>query len=245
MERIESMIKPETIENRWDILYRDYPEVYDEFARVKAVPAKDFGEMLGVKGKTVVDVACGTGKSTFAFARYAARVIGIEPEEAMIEIARENLKKEGFSNVVFQKGTTDQMPLPDHSVDVVAAVTSASFYNAENIERFVKESERILVKGGAIFSIDSAPGWYGGELAPIILGPSRRTKPVDYDFARDEAFKALGFQYKDFYTTRYYDSLEHILSTYGFIFGKKAIEYIKEHNKTTIRFKGRIYSRQI
>lgn len=23
---------PETIEGRWDILYRDYPEIYDEFS---------------------------------------------------------------------------------------------------------------------------------------------------------------------------------------------------------------------
>jgi hypothetical protein len=24
--------QPETIENRWDILYRDYPEIYDAFS---------------------------------------------------------------------------------------------------------------------------------------------------------------------------------------------------------------------
>jgi hypothetical protein len=31
--------KPLTIENQWDVLYRDYPEVYEEFGRVPYKPA--------------------------------------------------------------------------------------------------------------------------------------------------------------------------------------------------------------
>jgi len=121
------MEKPETIENRWDIPYSDYPEVYEAFSDVKRRPVKDFGKMLHVKDKIVVDVASGTGRSTFALARYAKKVIGVEPEAAMIKIAKENLKKNEFTNVVFRKGTSDHIPLPNQSVDVVAAITSASF----------------------------------------------------------------------------------------------------------------------
>jgi len=32
--------KPLSIENRWDILYREYPEIYDEFASVPYDPHK-------------------------------------------------------------------------------------------------------------------------------------------------------------------------------------------------------------
>jgi ubiquinone/menaquinone biosynthesis C-methylase UbiE len=237
--------KPETIENRWDILYRDYPEVYEAFARVKATPTRDFGKMLSVKGKTVVDVACGTGRSTFAFAPRALKVIGVEPEAAMLKIARDNLKSTRFKNVIFKKGASDNIPVPDKSVDIVVAVTSASFFSAENIQRYVKEAERVLVSNGSIYSIDIPPGWYGGELALVILGPSRRQKGIDYDFIRDETFRTLGFKYKDFYTFRKYDSLEHVISTYGFIFGKKVIEYLKENNKTTIKWKNRIYHKTL
>lgn len=239
------MSKPETIENHWDILYREYPEIYDAFARVKITTVRDFGKMLGMKGKTVVDVACGTGRSTFAFAPYVLKVFGVEPEAAMLKIAGENLKNRGFSNIVFQKGTSDNIPVPDNSVDIVVAVTSASFYNADNIQRYVKESERVLVSNGSIYSIDIAPGWYGGELAPVILGPSRRQKGIDYDFVRDETFNALGFKHNDFYVTRQFDSLEHIISTYGFIFGKNVIEYLKENKKTTIKWKNRIYHKTL
>lgn len=241
------MPKPETIENRWDIMYRDYPEVYEAFAEVKRRPAKDFAKMLHVKDKIVVDVASGTGRSTFPLARSARKVIGIEPEEAMLKIARQTMKQNGIKNVVFRKGTSDRIPLPDHSVDIVVAVGSASFYNRENIERFVTESERILVDDGFIYSIDVAPGWYGGDLAPVIYGPSRRKKGAGYGFGfiRSDTFAALGFKHKDFYQFQEFDSLDHILSTYGFIFGKKAIDYIKAHDKTAIKWKWRIFSKQV
>ena len=168
------MQKPETIENRWDILYRDYPEVYEAFCEVSGGSIRDYEKMLHIKNKTVVDIASGTGHSTFSLARYAKKVIEIEPEEAMMKIARQSLKQNGIKNVTFRKGTSDHIPLPDHSVDAVVAVGSASFYNSDNIQRFVKESERILLNNGFIYSVDLAPGWYGGDLAPVIYGSSRR-----------------------------------------------------------------------
>ena len=104
------MQKPETIENRWDILYRDYPEVYEAFCEVNGGPIRDFAKMLHVKNKTVVDVASWTGRSTFPLARYATKGIGIEPEEAMLKIARQSLKQNGIKNVSFRKGTSDHIP---------------------------------------------------------------------------------------------------------------------------------------
>ena len=70
-------------------------------------------------------------------------------------------------------------------------------------------------------------------------------KGKDYDYIRDETFTVLGFKHRDFYTFQEFDSLDHIISTYGFIFGKKAIEYLRVHNKTTIKWKSRIYSKKI
>jgi hypothetical protein len=32
--------RPASIDNRWDVLYRDYPEIYDEFANVLYKPKK-------------------------------------------------------------------------------------------------------------------------------------------------------------------------------------------------------------
>ena len=132
------MEKPETIENRWDILYRDYPEVYEAISKFKRTPAIEIAKEMGVEDKVIVDVASGTGTSTFALARRAKKVIGIEPEQAMMKIAKQKKKELGIKNIIFKKGTSDHIPLEDNSVEMVVALSSASFYNTENITRFVE-----------------------------------------------------------------------------------------------------------
>lgn len=97
------MTKPdvETVENRWDILYRDFPEVYDEFAAVPYVPRpidvieKEFG--LG--NKIVADIGSGSGKSTFQLAEYAKEVAGIEPEASMRKLAVDKARNLGLNNI--------------------------------------------------------------------------------------------------------------------------------------------------
>jgi protein-L-isoaspartate O-methyltransferase len=84
-------LRPKTIENRWDILYKEYPEVYDEFASVPYEP--DWVALLGRilkidwSGKTVVDVGSGSGLSTSSLAKRSKFVIGVEPDDAMRELA--------------------------------------------------------------------------------------------------------------------------------------------------------------
>jgi ubiquinone/menaquinone biosynthesis C-methylase UbiE len=233
--------RPETIENRWDILYRDYPEVYDEFAKVKKTPPFELAKMFNFKNKILVDIGSGTGLSTFPRAKYAKEIIGVEPELAMIKIAKAELKKKKLKNVNFKVGCSSKIPLKDNFADVVFAVTSASFYNEKNIKDFVRESTRVLKRGGLMISVDIAPKWYGGELAPVILGKKRMWKGTDSEEIRNKVFTKLGFKHKDVFQNQEYGSLKKIISTYGFIFGKKTIEYLKKHKKTNIRWKIRVY----
>lgn len=238
--------RPETIENRWDILYRKYPEAYEEFSKVPRIPALDLATVFRVDGKVVVDVGAGTGNSTLPLATRAMKVIGVDPEESMLKIARRKLKQSGLKNVVFRKGTSDNMPVPDQSVDLVVAVTAAGM-DVQQIQAFVKEAERVLVPGGSIMSLDIAPGWYGGDLAPIITNKSAyfRRKIARLEHDHSDTFAALGFKRRFFYQTQRFDSREHIISTYGFIFGKKAIEYLKANDKTTIKWKYVVHYKQV
>src|SRR4030042_5298272 len=100
------MSRPESIENRWDILYRDYPEVYEAFSNTPYHPTV-YEQLLGIidlRGKCIADVGAGTGTSSLALAQFARQVIGIELEAAMLRLAREKARGAGSQGVTFLSG---------------------------------------------------------------------------------------------------------------------------------------------
>ena len=226
----------ETIESDWDRFYRDFPEIYDEFGRVPKTPTavQVVQQHFPMQGKTVLDVGSGTGLSTFELAQYTAQVTGVEPEDAMREVAEREAERLGIGNVSFIHGWAEKLPLPDKSVDMVTAITLASLYTEENILGFIRESERVVKPGGVVLTVDLASRWYGGELAEVILEKPRAEME---DELRDLLFPRFGYSLIEFYADQDYGTVEKAVRTYGFIFGKNAIEYIRQHNKTIIRWK--------
>ncbi|OPZ97360.1 MAG: Ubiquinone/menaquinone biosynthesis C-methyltransferase UbiE [Bacteroidetes bacterium ADurb.Bin408] len=80
-----------------------------EFARIK-------------KGDTVIDLGSGAGNDCFIARELVGdkgRVIGIDMTEAMINKAKQNAAKLGFTNVEFRLGDIEKMPLTSNVADVV------------------------------------------------------------------------------------------------------------------------------
>jgi ubiquinone/menaquinone biosynthesis C-methylase UbiE len=228
---------PLTIENRWDILYRDFPEVYDEFASVpkKPSPLQWLLERFDFQNKVVADIGSGSGASSFALARFARKVIGVEIEDAMRELAERERIRRGLDNIEFVKGDARSIPLTDSSVDIVTAITLA-LYPVEEYGAFAREARRVAVNRGLIAMINITPGWYGGELADLI--PDEDT----VETRQNEIFvEEFGFAYEDFESDQEYGSVDKIVRTYGFIFGKKVIDHLIAAQKTSIRWKFRIH----
>lgn len=223
---------PKTIENAWDVLYRDYPEVYDAFSSYTHDPPwiGMVQQVIPLAGKVVADIGAGTGESSFAIAEHAARVIGVEPEAAMRAVAEEALGARQLSNVTFVDGSASAIPLSDESVDVAIAVTAPLD---------VAEALRVLAPGGLVLCLDIAPRWYGGELNEVINHPTPDLT------ARDrELIEEWGFAYLDCDAVQEFGSTASIVSTYGFIFGQKAIDHLERTGQTAIRFRFRIHHRQ-
>lgn len=225
--------KPESIEGRWDILYRDYPEIYDEFAVVPRTPPLNLVQKYHLEDKIIADIGSGTGDSSFEYAKFAKRVIGVEIEKSMLEIAEKLAKERSIKNVKFVLGDARKIPLEDSSVDAVIGATLA-IPDPEGFRNFSSEAERITVDGGLIILLNIAPGWTGGELHEVIGDED------DWDIRMDTILADCGFEYEDFYQDQEYGSLDKIIRTYGFIFGKKVIRYLKKHKKTNIRWKLRV-----
>ncbi len=76
------------------------------------------------KGDTVIDLGSGAGNDCFvarAETGEEGKVIGIDFTPAMIEKARSNAAKLGYSNVQFIHGDIDNMPLEDNTADVIVS----------------------------------------------------------------------------------------------------------------------------
>jgi len=66
--------------------------------------------------------------------------------DEMLALARENQAKAGATNVEFLKGTLEEIPLPDDSVDVV--ISNCVINLAADKDRVLREAFRVLKPGG-------------------------------------------------------------------------------------------------
>ncbi len=192
--------------------------------------------IIDLSGKCIADVGAGTGKSSLMLAQFARQVIGIEREPAMLQLAREKARSAGAERVTYLSGDALALPLADDSVDLVTGITLA-LYPPEQYRDFIREGLRVAK--GLVVYLGIPPGWYGGDLYEVIEDADKADDRVDRIFIEE-----FHFAYQDVFSDQEYGTVEHIVSTYGFIFGKKAIEYLKREKKTTIRWKFRVYWRE-
>lgn len=234
------MPQPESIENRWDILYRDYPEVYEAFINVPFQPSvyDQVPEIIDLHGKIIADVGAGTGLSSMALARTARQVIGIEYEPAMLQQARQKAFGDEAARVSFLLGDALAIPLADNSVDIVTGFTLA-LYPPERYREFICEGLRVA-KDKVVY-VGIPPGWYGGDLDHVIEDPDKGQFDVTMDRIFIEEYK---FAYQDVFSKQDYGTIENIVNIYGFIFGKRVIDHIKKENVTVIGWKYRVYWRE-
>jgi len=234
--------KPLTIDNRWDILYNEYPEVYDAFVSVPKEPRMIdvLKSHFELKDKIVLDIGSGAGDSSFQLSTLSKQVIGLEIEDNMRHIAESKLQDLKLTNVSFIKGSALDIGLPAESVDASVAITLPLFIEDE-IRTYIREAIRATKKGGTVINLGIAPFSYGGDLAEVILGKSKITEEdtegVVDRILRDE----FGFSYFDYDAIQNYDFVDHLVSTYGFIFGKKVIDHILKTGRTHIVWTYRIH----
>ena len=101
--------------------------------------------LLGdIRGKTVLDLGCGSGESLVPLARRGAHVIGIDISPELIRLARQRLSGYGLA-ATLQEGSAYATGLADESVDIVFSM--ALLHHLE-LPAARKEIYRILRPGG-------------------------------------------------------------------------------------------------
>lgn len=103
--------------------------------------------------RVVLDLGCGTGFHLPLFAARATRVIGVEPHQGLVGLARRRLAARGTDNGVVLPGTAQEIPLPDSCIDVLH-VRWAYFFG-RGCEPGLAEVARVMRPGGTALIIDN------------------------------------------------------------------------------------------
>ena len=100
-------------------------------------------------GEVVLDLGSGGGIDVLLSARRvgpAGKAYGLDMTDAMLELARENQRQAGVTNVEFLKGEIENIPLPDSSVDVI--ISNCVINLSADKRRVLAEAFRVLKPGG-------------------------------------------------------------------------------------------------
>jgi 2-polyprenyl-3-methyl-5-hydroxy-6-metoxy-1,4-benzoquinol methylase len=143
-----------------------------------------------VRGKRVLDIACGEGYGSAALQKTgAANVIGVDVSESTCSHARNKYWLDA------RPGTAERIPLPDNSVDVVV-----SFETIEHVpdpDCFLDECVRVLAPGGRLVISTPNKEIYTGRLGA-------RNRYHCSEMTEEEFASALRARFHDvhFYTQR-------------------------------------------
>lgn len=136
----------------------DYTVMADDYTKLDGYVADaDLGLGCGLptefakikEGDTVVDLGSGAGNDAFvarSIAGEKGKVIGIDFTDKMVEKAKINAGKLGYTNVEFRQGDIENMPLAGNMADVV--VSNCVLNLVPNKKQAFIETFRILKKGG-------------------------------------------------------------------------------------------------
>src|SRR6476661_6801804 len=100
-------------------------------------------------GETVLDLGSGGGIDVLLSAKRvgpAGKAYGLDMTDEMLELARENQRKAGATNVEFLKGEIEHIPLPDNSVDVI--ISNCVINLSADKDQVLREAFRVLKPGG-------------------------------------------------------------------------------------------------
>jgi len=247
-----------TINGRWDLLYSRFPEIYDRFSCREDSGNEIFNcikKRINLKKKIILEIGAGTGRYSFLFCKTAKKVYALEPSPLMRKILNHKKREKNAENLYLINKKVEKLKLPNNSVDIIfSSWVFSGIYNwrvhslnkalpkrKKQIELILYKLEKFLRKNGYIIVVETAPGYYGGELQFVVMG-SKEDFSGNFTnwFAKKFGFKIIErdilFKFK---------SIKEATEIFGFIYGSKVKRHISKNRIKIVKMRIRIMIKQI
>lgn len=182
-------------------------------------------EVIVVDGLDVFDLGAGTGRLTLMLAPRVKSIRAFDISAEMLRVCRERLLGTGLSNWQVDVADHRQLPVPDHSADLVVSGWSVSYLAVWNPERanreldtWLAEMRRVLRKDGTLILFESLGT---GNEEPVRL---EHVEPV-YQW-----LDVNSFQNKWLRTDYRFESLEEAEYLARFFFGDDLGDRVRQNN---------------
>jgi SAM-dependent methyltransferase len=179
-------------------------------------------------GEIVLDLGSGGGIDVLLSARRVGptgKAYGLDMTDEMLALAEANRRKAGLTNVEFLKGHIEDIPLPDHSVDVI--VSNCVINLSADKDAVFREAFRVLRPGGRLAVSDVVTR---GEMPQAIQRSLELWAGCVAGALSEEEYRAklqsAGFDEISIETTRVYraEDAREILISQGFDYDQVAAE---------------------
>ena len=138
-------------------VYDQFTRQAESFAQSRALHAQDVVDFVvdavaPKPGDRAIDLACGPGSVACALAERAARVVGVDATQAMLDEAGKLAAQRGLRNVEWARSSVYRTPFADASFDVVTC--RFAFHHFERPEDAFAEMVRLAAPGARIAVCD-------------------------------------------------------------------------------------------
>jgi len=119
------------------------------------LPAGDTVDILGgllapLQGRRILDIGCGRGNLLQALAERGASVAGLDPDEAMLEVAQTLVPK-----AALKQGCAQLLPWGDTSMHAAIFLNSLHHIPVPDMLLALEEAARVVGKGGSVIVVES------------------------------------------------------------------------------------------
>ena len=209
---------------RWEKTYTSDVDVYEALGAAGDAEGRVLPRLLAgfsVRGKTVLEVGCGTGGYAQALAPLTRAYYALDISAPMLGLARRPCA--GVGNLAFLRANAEAIPLRDGSVDAAFGTWAiGAIWPPDARERALGEVHRVVEPGGEVWAVENH--WESAFM------DMRGDEEQAWDHQTRLWYESHGYEIFDTVDTAFvFPTLAEARRVLGFIFGEKALRYLDAH----------------